>query len=221
MSSVLIATKEIDTAKKLRQQLSRYGFTGLTAAVYERLIERIIKEAPRIVILEMNGAESRDILHELANSTRVKRKIPILALADVDSLSNPDDYLAMNDFLMPPYNVEEMAVRAKRLLHEVEKPEEILQSGDLEIDLANCEVRVMGKIIELTFKEYELLKFMASDPGRVFTRETLLDKVWGYDYFGGDRTVDVHVRRLRSKIEFSEKTFIDTVRNIGYRFKKA
>ena len=90
----------------------------------------------------------------------------------------------------------------------------------LVIDLANCEVRVGGKIVELTFKEYELLKFLARDRGRVFSREALLNKVWGYDYFGGDRTVDVHVRRLRSKIEISGQTFIETVRNIGYRFKK-
>ncbi len=76
-------------------------------------------------------------------------------------------------------------------------------------------------MVELTFKEYELLKFLARDRGRVFTREALLNKVWGYDYFGGDRTVDVHVRRLRSKIELSGQTFIETVRNIGYRFKKA
>ena len=96
----------------------------------------------------------------------------------------------------------------------------MIRAGDLVIDLANCEVRVEGKIVELTFKEYELLKFLAKDRGRVFTREALLNKVWGYDYFGGDRTVDVHVRRLRSKIELSGQTFIETVRNIGYRFKK-
>jgi DNA-binding response OmpR family regulator len=98
--------------------------------------------------------------------------------------------------------------------------EETIQCGDLVIDLANCEVRVGGKVVELTFKEYELLKFLAKDRGRVFTREALLHKVWGYDYFGGDRTVDVHVRRLRSKIEDSGQTFIETVRNIGYRFTK-
>ena len=76
------------------------------------------------------------------------------------------------------------------------------------------------KVVELTFKEYELLKFLASNRGRVYTREALLNKVWGYDYYGGDRTVDVHVRRLRSKIEDSKRTFIETVRNIGYRFIK-
>ena len=78
---------------------------------------------------------------------------------------------------------------------------------------------VEGVVVELTFKEYELLKLLAGHPGRVYTREVLLDKIWGYDYYGGDRTVDVHIRRLRSKIEDSNHIFIETVRNIGYRFK--
>ena len=88
------------------------------------------------------------------------------------------------------------------------------------IDLAKREVTVDGKLVELTFKEYELLKFLASNRGRVYTREALLNRVWGYDYYGGDRTIDVHVRRLRSKIEDSKHSFIETVRNISYRFKK-
>ena len=77
-----------------------------------------------------------------------------------------------------------------------------------------------NRIIDLTFKEYELLKLMATNRGRVFTRDNLLDKIWGYDYFGGDRTVDVHIRRLRSKIEDANHSYIETVRNIGYKFIK-
>jgi len=75
-------------------------------------------------------------------------------------------------------------------------------------------------LLEITFKEYELLKFLVTHAGRVFTRDALLNQVWGEDYFGGDRTVDVHIRRLRGKIEDDRQTYIDTVRNIGYRFKK-
>ena len=97
---------------------------------------------------------------------------------------------------------------------------ELIKDGDLVIDLAKYEVSVGGRPVLLTFREYELLKFMTSNRGRVFTREALLTKVWGYDYFGGDRTVDVHIRRLRSKIEDSHHTFIETVRSIGYRFIK-
>ena len=76
-----------------------------------------------------------------------------------------------------------------------------------------------GRKVLLTFKEYELLKLLASTPGRVYSRDKLLDQVWGYQYFGGTRTVDVHVRRLRSKIEDASHTFIETVRNVGYRFR--
>ena len=88
------------------------------------------------------------------------------------------------------------------------------------IDLVTCEVTVDGRKADLTFKEYELLKLMARNRGRVFTREALLDKIWGYDYYGGDRTVDVHMRQLRSKMSDATHTYIETVRNIGYRFVK-
>jgi two-component system alkaline phosphatase synthesis response regulator PhoP len=97
---------------------------------------------------------------------------------------------------------------------------EIIRRGDLSIDVEMCEVSLGGNLVELTFKEYELLKFLATYPGRVHSRDVLLDRVWGYDYYGGDRTVDVHIRRLRSKIEDHNHTFIDTVRNVGYRFRR-
>ena len=98
------------------------------------------------------------------------------------------------------------------------KDSNLIKCGDLVIDLAKYEATLSNKAVMLTFKEYELLKFLAGNPGRVFTREALLNRVWGYDYYGGDRTVDVHVRRLRSKIGGLGQDFIETVRNIGYRF---
>jgi two-component system alkaline phosphatase synthesis response regulator PhoP len=147
--------------------------------------------------------------------------VMVIALMTLETLNRPEDYQGVDDFLVWPFDTRELIARAKRVLQKNISQDEIIRAGDLEINLAHCEVRVEGKIVELTFKEYELLKFLAHDRGRVFTRETLLNKVWGYDYFGGDRTVDVHVRRLRSKIELSGQTFIETVRNIGYRFKRA
>ena len=87
------------------------------------------------------------------------------------------------------------------------------------MDLVNYTVHVAGRHVELTYKEYELLRFLATNRDRVFTRETLLNKVWGYDFYGGARTVDVHIRRLRSKIEDRHNVFIETVRNVGYRFR--
>jgi DNA-binding response OmpR family regulator len=98
-----------------------------------------------------------------------------------------------------------------------DEPEEI-RSGDLHIDEASYSARLRGRSLDLTFKEFELLKFLAHHPGRVFTRAVLLQEVWGYDYFGGTRTVDVHVRRLRAKLGPEYEALIGTVRNVGYRF---
>ena len=96
----------------------------------------------------------------------------------------------------------------------------MVKIGDIEIDLIKHRVSVKEGEVSLTSKEYALLSFLASNPGRLYSRDALLNHVWGYDYFGGDRTVDVHIRRLRSKIEDPEHSFIDTVRNMGYCFRK-
>jgi DNA-binding response OmpR family regulator len=97
------------------------------------------------------------------------------------------------------------------------QPDEI-RSGDLAIDEATYSARLRSRTLDLTFKEFELLKFLAQHPGRVFTRAHLLQEVWGYDYFGGTRTVDVHIRRLRAKLGPEHEALIGTVRNVGYRF---
>ena len=96
-------------------------------------------------------------------------------------------------------------------------PDEI-RSGDLVVDEVTYTARISGRALDLTYKEFELLKFIAQHPGRVFTRAQLLQEVWGYDYFGGTRTVDVHVRRLRAKLGADHEALIGTVRNVGYRF---
>ena len=92
-----------------------------------------------------------------------------------------------------------------------------LRRGGLVIDLERYTVTIDGEPVDLTYKEYELLVFLSSNPGKPFTREALLNRVWGYDYYGGSRTVDVHIRRIRAKVERREE-FIETVRNVGYRF---
>ena len=94
----------------------------------------------------------------------------------------------------------------------------MIRSGEITVDEASYTARLGGKVLDLTFKEFELLKYLAQHPGRVFTREQLLQEVWGYDYFGGTRTVDVHVRRLRAKLGTDHEQLIGTVRNVGYRF---
>jgi DNA-binding response OmpR family regulator len=93
-----------------------------------------------------------------------------------------------------------------------------IRNGDLVVDEATYSAKLKGRVLDLTFKEFELLKYLAQHPGRVFTRAQLLQEVWGYDYFGGTRTVDVHVRRLRAKLGVENEQLIGTVRNVGYRF---
>ena len=129
-------------------------------------------------------------------------------------------HLAADDFAGTTASGPELRARVRRLISAGTDSRDVIKRGDLSIDTANCEVFLSGRLLELTFKEYELLRFLILNPGRVHTREVLLNRVWGHDYYGGDRTVDVHVRRLRSKIEDTSHTFIDTVRNVGYRFRR-
>ena len=127
----------------------------------------------------------------------------------------------VSDVIFPPCSATEMAARMKLAMWRDGQPaaEDILRAGNLTINLANYEAAVDGKPIELTFKEYELLRFLVSHPDRVHTRNALLNQVWGYDYYGGTRTVDVHIRRLREKLGLAAAERIGTVRNVGYRFR--
>lgn len=218
MPTILLITQKTDTGRKLQAELNDKDFSILLASPQDKIIGCIVRESPELIMLEMDGPAGEAVLHDLTHSGKVKSKVPIIALVTAEALTRPGDYVGVDDFVIKPYEPREIIFRIKRLLKKNTKPEETVDCGDLVINLADCEVRVGGKVVELTFKEYELLKFLAQDRGRVYTREALLNKVWGYDYFGGDRTVDVHIRRLRSKIETSGQVFIETVRNIGYRF---
>ena len=114
-----------------------------------------------------------------------------------------------------------MVTRVKLTLHRNrhEDGDEVIRAGSLVINPSTYEVSLRGKRVNLRFKEYELLRLLATNPGRVYSREALLSSIWGYDYFGGTRTVDVHIRRLRSKIEDAEHPYIETIWNVGYRFR--
>ena len=148
--------------------------------------------------------------------------VPVIALVSEDVLETFEDEPDFDDFIIGPYGTAEALLRISRILHKHKKAtsDEVIAVNGLQLDLVSCEVSVDNRIVDLTFKEFELLKLLATNRGRVFTRDNLLDKIWGYDYFGGDRTVDVHIRRLRSKIEDANHSYIETVRNIGYKFIK-
>jgi len=149
----------------------------------------------------------------------LKRYLPegvrILAVLRFDQLRGVGGEVALDDFVLEGATGEEIKARVRRL----SAGEEGAPRGGLVIDEERWEARLDGMPVELTYKEFELLRFMAARPGKVFTRETLLEQVWGYDYFGGARTVDVHIRRIRSKIEREGRTYIRTVRGVGYIFE--
>lgn len=163
------------------------------------------------------GAEWRGFLsglrRDLAEGARLVAVLRFEQIRTLDGGVDVDDFVADNGA------AEEIRARIRRMAGGDETGRALVGSGELEIDEDRYEVRVGGRRVELTFKEFELLHFLASRPGKVFTREMLLEQVWGYDYFGGSRTVDVHVRRIRAKIEREGHTYIRTVRGVGYIFE--
>jgi DNA-binding response OmpR family regulator len=144
--------------------------------------------------------------------------IPVLIVVSETTLSAVDGSWGVTDFLLPNASLAEIDARIRVALarHGGIASAGLSHSG-VTIDEASYQATASGRPLDLTFKEFELLRFLVGNPGRVFTREQLLSDVWGYDYFGGTRTVDVHVRRLRAKLGDRESV-IGTVRNVGYRF---
>jgi two-component system, OmpR family, alkaline phosphatase synthesis response regulator PhoP len=214
----LVIARDAVSKSELRLALVHNSLTPSFASYSNGFRQDIANENPEILVLEVGdgfpGQETWDYIRKI----KLERGLPAIALVQRESLESIEHNPFIDDFLATPYDAKELVLRINRLLHRVE-PAEAEKGKGLVIDYDTCEVTVDGNKVDLTFKEYELIKILAGSKGHVFTREALLNKVWGYDYYGGDRTVDVHIRRLRSKIE-KDQVFIETVRNIGYRFVK-
>ncbi len=142
----------------------------------------------------------------------------VLAPSQTTDLDLRDDLF--DDFCVAPWRTGELEARLKHLFWRTGRGTrpELVEYGVLVLNLETYQAAIAGKPLDLTYMEYELLKFLASHPGKVFTRETLLSRVWGYEYYGGARTVDVHIRRLRAKLGEEHANLIQTVRSVGYRF---
>lgn len=176
---------------------------------------------PAVVIIDVAAAAEDPQARQFLEDARSGNAPPVIAIVAPERLAGLDPERELDDFIVLGASAEEVVARVRQAVwkrHRVDT-RNVLKCGDLVMDLANYTVHVTGRPVELTYKEYELLRYLATNQGRVVTRETLLSKVWGYDFYGGARTVDVHIRRLRAKIEDRHNTFIDTVRNVGYRFK--
>lgn len=221
MQRILIIAERDGEAGGLPSRLTQRGFACSVVSDEAGLVKRVTEQTPDLVLVDMCGRSDCPRIMEMLREMRLGRHLPIVALIGEEMLNDVTADSGIDDFIIKPWNLSELEVRVRRVLRYTRgiSSEELISCGDLIIDMAGCEVSLRGSLLALTFKEYELLKFLITNKGRVFTREVLLDEVWGYDYYGGDRTVDVHIRRLRSKIEDSTHTFIETVRNIGYKFR--
>jgi len=219
MIRTLIIAQDASSKAELRTALAHNNLTSSFTSYSNGFRQSIKSEKPEVLLLEIGEPLPLPETWELIRKIKTEKKLPIIALIPRDKISliepNPD----IDDFLATPYDANELVVRINRLIKQSGPENTPIKGRGLVIDMDTCEVMVDGSKVELTFKEYELLKLLAGNKGRVFTREALLNKIWGYDYYGGDRTVDVHMRRLRSKIELN-RAYIETVRNIGYRFIK-
>ncbi len=146
---------------------------------------------------------------------------PLLLVVSMEHLHKVDPRSDLyDDFVIDPYEQIELTSRLAQLFWRVgsgSRPE-LIEHGPLSLNLETYQATINGRHLDLTFMEYELLRFLAAEPGRVFSREILLSRVWGYEYYGGARTVDVHVRRLRAKIGEEHASLIQTVRSVGYKF---
>lgn len=216
MYKVLFLSKSKAALDKLLLEFSRNNFTCQSISCDDNLLEQVNTRFPDLLVIDTGSIPEEQLCRYLI----FEKKLPILALTSMEVALNLDG--TVDDFVLNTSSVQEIIVRARRLINKKTKIKGLEQIiiKDLVIDTLKYEVHIGNKPISLTFREYELLKFLATNPGRVFSRDALLNGVWGDDFFGGDRTVDVHIRRLRSKIEDQTHIYIETVRNIGYRFIK-
>ncbi len=182
-------------------------------------------EAPDCDVLLVDGR--RDLAHarDLARLIRTTGSDqPVLLILTEGGLAVVAEDWGMDDVILETAGPAEIDARIRLAIghfaarHEADPEAHIIRSGEVVIDDAAYTAKLGRRTLDLTFKEFELLKYLVQHPGRVFTRDQLLQEVWGYDYFGGTRTVDVHVRRLRAKLGPENEALIGTVRNVGYRF---
>ena len=214
-------------ASREEQEAAKKVFAELSELDYEVLRPREgdwqdLEKSVQMDLFVLLGREARAVepLARALSKDEALAEIPRLIVTEEKALAGLDYCRLAADILLIPYSKTELAMRIQMLFwrnHKVE-PSRRVMAEELTIDLSTYEVTVGGKLVDLTFKEYELLRYLATHRGRVYSRRELLSRVWGEDYYGGSRTVDVHIRRIRSKIETGGKVYIQTVHGVGYRF---
>ncbi len=222
MSQVLLLTSALQSSAEVLPSLALLAHqVRILPAEGSALLD-----APDSDVLLVDGrqdlAHARDLCR-LIRTTGVR--VPVLLVLTEGGLAAVSHDWGMDDVVLHTIGPAELEARLRlaagrlRAEREADDPDaHVIRSGEVVVDETTYTAKLGRRVLDLTFKEFELLKYLAQHPGRVFTRQQLLQEVWGYDYFGGTRTVDVHVRRLRAKLGPEHETLIGTVRNVGYRF---
>ena len=229
--TILIVDDEPPIRDILVYNLEKEGYNTIEASDGVAALNIALEKLPDLILLDimLPKMDGLSVCKRIKNSYNV----PILMLtakdSEIDKILGLE--LGADDYITKPFSVRELIARVKANLRKVEnlavarmdndnskKKENKIIVNDLELDLDKFEVKIRGEIIDLTVREFEVIKFLASQPGQVVTRETLLEKVWGYEYYGDIRTVDVTVRRIREKIEkdTSSPKILITKRGVGY-----
>jgi two-component system, OmpR family, response regulator VicR len=223
---VLLVDDEKTLVKALTFNLEKEGFKVEQAYDGEEALQKVFTLAPDIVVLDLMlpGLDGFEVCRRI----RKKLDVPIIMLTarseDIDKVLGLE--LGADDYLTKPFNARELVARIKAILRRSvvrnESTKKLIQIGDLQVDLLQHRVRLREQEISLTSKEFALLSFLVANAGNVYSREQLLEQVWGYDYYGDVRTVDVHIRHLREKLERDpgNPDYILTVWGTGYKIRE-
>lgn len=221
MQHILILSQDKEYREALISLLQESGYVVYFSDDIEDTVNQFYSKKLDLIIVDVESWKKegikvyKDLRHELGT-----KDFSSIIIVPVNAMKEINFSLAFDDFVIKSEDLQEVLLRIRQLLWRQSRLDSnnVIKIEDMIIDLNNYEVAVKGKRVYLTYKEYELLKFLALNRGRVFTRDVLLDKVWGYDNYAGTRTVDIHIQRLRTKLGGKSSDFIQTIRNVGYCF---
>jgi len=221
MQHILILSQDKDYGKALASFLQNSGFVIYSSDTIEDTVEQFYSRKLDLIIVDVASWKEEGIkIYKNLRQELGTKDFSSIVIASMDLMNETSFTLAFDDFVIKNEDLKEILLRIRQLLWHQSKLDSnnIIKIEDLILNMNSYETTVKGKIVYLTYKEYELLKFLVLNRGRVFTRDALLDKVWGYDNYAGTRTVDIHIQRLRTKLGGKSSEFIQTVRNVGYCF---
>ena len=228
MTSVLVVDDEPSFTEALSVGLRREGFEVRTAADGRAALDEISESEPDLILLDvmLPGMSGLDVCREIRKTTRVPLIMVTARAEEIDAVVGLE--VGADDYVCKPYRMRELVARMRAVLRRASpQPSEpeaaCLVEGDVTLDIDRHELRVRGELVSLALKEFELLAYLLANAGRVVTRDSLMQNVWGYNYIGDTKTIDVHVKRLRAKIEDdpSDPQRITTIRGLGYRYERS